>query len=331
MGTSSARRKSRGLSTDVLWAAGILCTLGAASCSRDSLGGGRALDAAAGGLVGVGGGTGTGGAMGVGGAPGVGGVPGAGGALGTGGTSGSGGRIGVGGTKGVGGASGVGGATGGTFVPPLDGGIGGSGIGGSRATGGVVGSGGAASGGSSSGGVSGSGGSAAGGSATGGSVADGAVDASPDVSSMRPDTRSADLPVGVGFDSVIKGTWLVGWAGGARHYSWVRLGAAPSGTAEYLSGADLLSNIPFWDCDGQGSWFYTEAPYAIMLRFPSSCPSGLPAYFVFQGLPDSTPYMPGAIFGMVAPSVISSQPTSEWWKFPDDQCDATMSSCKSPF
>jgi hypothetical protein len=269
--------------------------------------------------------------MGVGGVLGVGGVPGVGGGLGTGGTRGSGGGIGVGGTKRVGGASGVGGSIGGTFVPPLDGGVGGTGTGGSRATGGGVGSGGMASGGSSSGGVSGKGGSAAGGSATGGSIADGGVDTAVDAPSMRPDSHSADLPVGAGFDSVIKGTWLVGWAGGARHYSWVRLGGTLNGTAEYLSGADLLSNIPFWDCNGKDSWFATAAPYSIMLRFPSSCPSGLPAYFSFQGLPDTTPHMPGATFGMCAPSTTSSQPMSEWWKFPDDQCDATMSSCKSPF
>jgi hypothetical protein len=179
--------------------------------------------------------------------------------------------------------------------------------------------------------VSGKGGSAAGGSATGGSIADGGVDAAADASSMRPDSRSADLPLGTGFDTVLKGTWLVGWAGGARHYSWVRLTGARNGTAEYLSGADLQSNIPFWDCNGKDSWFATEGPYSIMLRFPSSCPSGLSGFFTFQGLPDGVPFMPGATFGMAAPSGSSTEPMSEWWKFPDDQCDATMSSCKTPF
>ena len=129
----------------------------------------------------------------------------------------------------------------------------------------------------------------------------------------------------------MNGTWLVGWSGGARHYSWVRLSGSPSGTAEFLSGADLLSNIPFWDCDGQGAWFQSAAPYSIMLRFPSSCPSGLPGYFSFQGLPDTVPRMPEATFGMIAPSTSSTQPMTEWWKFPDDQCDATMSTCKRPF
>lgn len=318
MRTSSSTQSSRSASTHVRWATWLLFAVGAAGCSDDALGRGSPRDAAAGGS------TGLGGVMGGGGAKGTGGTP------GTGETTGSGGGIGVGGSKGEGGASGVVKATGGTFVSALDGSAGVGGTDGSRASGGVVGSGGAAAGEKGSGGVRGTGGSAADGDAADGSIPDGGVDAAADTP-LRPDTHSADLPLGVAFDSLIGGTWLVGWAGGARHYSWVRLSGSGSGTAEFLSGADLLSNIPFWDCDGEGSWFASEGPYSIMLRFPSSCPSGTSGFFAFQGLPDGTPFMPGATFGMVAPSVGSNQPMTQWWKFPDDQCDEAMSSCKSPF
>lgn len=176
----------------------------------------------------------------------------------------------------------------------------------------------------------GTGGSALGGSATGGSKLDGGIADTLDAS-VRTDGPSADMPSYGDFNVLIAGTWLVGWrSGDARNYSWVRLGGKMYGTAEYLSGADLPSNTPLWACDGQDSWDTTAAPYAIMLDFPSSCPSGLPRYFTFRSPPDTTVAPPGATFGMVSPTT-SSPRTIEWWRYPDDQCDATMSTCKNPF
>jgi hypothetical protein len=133
------------------------------------------------------------------------------------------------------------------------------------------------------------------------------------------------------FNVLIAGTWLVGRSSGTtRQYSWVRLDGSGHGTAEYLSGANLPSNTPYWACDGQATWDTTAAPYAIMLDFPASCPSGLQGYFVFRAPPDTAVAPPGATFGMVDPAS-SSRPMTEWWRYPDDQCDAAMSACKSPF
>jgi hypothetical protein len=326
----------------------FLCAASTASCSRDSLGSGKARDAATDQIPGTGGLTGAGGATGSGGIVGVGGVTGSGGlaagglsstasASRTGGTTGAGGMPGSGGAKGSGGTPGVGGfpssggASGGTVAPILDGSIAPDGAGGVLRADGAVGSGGTASGGSSAGGVTGSSGSADGGGGAGGSISDGAVDAAVDVPARPLDTYSVDMPSYSDYNKLLGGIWLVGWSGGLRHYSWVRLSGTPGGAADFLAGDNLPSNTPYWSCIGQGTWNPTAAPYAMMLSFPSSCPSGLSAYFKFQGLPDPPTLLPGATFGMIAPSTSRTDPPTEWWKFPGSQCDELMAVCKSPF
>jgi hypothetical protein len=148
----------------------------------------------------------------------------------------------------------------------------------------------------------------------------------------RSDGQAGDLPVGTAFYEGLVGIWLVGWRDGdSRHYSWVRLTGLNYGTTEYLSGASLPSNTPYWACDGKSSWFSTEGPYSIMLRFPSTCTGALDAFFTFRAPPDTAVPPAGARMGMVAPSGSATRPLTEWWRFPDDQCDATMSTCKSPF
>jgi hypothetical protein len=285
----------------------------------------------------VGGATGAGGLVGVGGVTGSGGQSSTGSASSTGGTTAAGGMPGSGGTKssggapGLGGSPGSGGASGGTVAPILDGSIAPDGAGGALRADGAVASGGTASGGSSAGGATGRGGSADGGGGAGGSITDGAVDAAVDVPARPLDTHSVDMPGYSDYNNLLGGIWLVGWSGGLRHYSWVRLSSTPGGAADYLAGDDLPSNTPYWPCSGRGTWDPTAAPYAIMLRLPSSCPTGTSGYFVFQGLPDPPTLLPGASFGMISPTGARTDPPIEWWKFPDSQCDEAMSTCKSPF
>jgi hypothetical protein len=218
---------------------------------------------------------------------------------------------------GAGGKTGTGGAAGATTAPALDASVMDSGAGGVSSAGGIA----------AAGGSVGTGGSATGGNVDGASSVDGGIDVAPDAPARNFDTGLADLPSSFHMG----GVWLVGWGGDLGHYSWVRISAKTGGTAEYLSGTDIPRNIPFWACDGQGSWFPTEAPYSIMLEFPSACPSNLPSFFTFRNAVDPTTYPPGATFGMVAAGISTVQPQSEWWLFPDDQCDAKMSACKSPF
>jgi hypothetical protein len=295
----------------------------ATGCFRDPLGANQGRDAAPGGS------TGAGGVAVVGGANSTGGLS-VGGALGTGGASGIWTSIVAGTTTTVGGTVNAGGMLGGSSTVLVGGSVTGGAGGVFHGTGGS-GAGGSIVGGIGLGGVRGTGGATAGGSATGGSIADGGINTAPDATGLILDTRSADLPSYSDFYALMTGTWLVGWSGGSRHYSWVRLSGSPSWKAEFLSGDDLPSNSPFWPCNGQGTWFPPESPWAIMLRLPSSCSSSLQTLFMFKGLPDSLPLRSGATFGMISPSAISTQPTTEWWKYPDDQCNGTMSSCTSPF
>jgi hypothetical protein len=238
--------------------------------------------------------------------------------------------MGSGGAPGIGGALGHGGASSGTFAPILDGSVAADGAGGVFRTDGAAGSGGTASGGSSAGGATGTGGSADGGKSDGEAIADSSADAAVDAPARPLDAHSVDMPSYSDYSKLLGGIWLVGWSGGLGHYSWVRLSSTPGGPADFLAGDDLPSNTPYWPCSGQGTWDPTAAPYALMLRLPSSCPSGTSGYFVFQGLPEPPTLLPGASFGMISPSIGTAPPT-EWWRFPDNQCDEAMSACRSPF
>jgi hypothetical protein len=176
-----------------------------------------------------------------------------------------------------------------------------------------------------------SGGFASGGSATGGSQSDGGIVVTPDASA-RSDSRATDVLSYTDFGELLDGTWLAGWKkGDARHYSWIRISGSWGGTAEYLSGADLPSNTPLWPCSGQGTWFLTESYYSILLRLPSTCPSGSSTLFTFREFPDAAEGPPGATYGMITMPLSSGEQKAEWWRFPDDQCDVAMSACKSPF
>jgi len=143
----------------------------------------------------------------------------------------------------------------------------------------------------------------------------------------------ADVDTITAFVNTMNGIWLVGWSGGLRHYSWVRITSDSSGqwtgTAEFLSGEDISSNSPYWACSGKGTWMIPQKVNSILFTFPSSCPSGIEMEYTFEfSLP--MPYPPGASLAAVV-SPLSGSQKLEGYKFPDSQCDATMSTCIDPF
>ncbi|GMV16439.1 MAG: hypothetical protein HS104_18965 [Polyangiaceae bacterium] len=126
----------------------------------------------------------------------------------------------------------------------------------------------------------------------------------------------------------LEGIWLVGWSGGMNHYSWVRFNADFS--ADVLDGADLPANGPLWPCSGKGSWLFSAMLWNVHLTLPAGCSSMIAADLTFESLKAASGYAKGAILEANVTQPPNGTPL-EAYKFAASQCDAAMSSCKSPF
>ena len=134
------------------------------------------------------------------------------------------------------------------------------------------------------------------------------------------------------FATTLNGIWLIGWSGGLNHYSWVRIKGGPqfNGTAEFLAGADLFANAPFWDCSGAGTWMLTQQFYTVGFYFPASCAQGFDAYtFLSLDMPLGGP--PGAILHASLKNDALPGAPLDAFKFPDYQCDVAMTTCQDPW
>jgi hypothetical protein len=126
--------------------------------------------------------------------------------------------------------------------------------------------------------------------------------------------------------SALQGTWLIGWAGGLRHYSWARFTDNTPGNVMVLDGRDLPSNAPYWACNGSGSFTASQDGTTLQLSLPAPCPAE--TLTVVSSI--SAQEQPGAIDGATVNSPHSALPL-RCFKFPDSQCDAGMTACANPF
>jgi hypothetical protein len=155
---------------------------------------------------------------------------------------------------------------------------------------------------------------------------------------VLPDGPTQRDDGGRAFPAILEGVWLVGWSGGMNHFSWVRFGLMASRTMEkkdlwILQGADIIGNLPFWSCSGQGTYWMGAAGNTIYIDFPSTTcvPGKTGEGYVWSdfALPGS-PAPPGAILTATVKTQATLQ-ALEGIKYPDDWCDAAMTSCKAPF
>lgn len=133
------------------------------------------------------------------------------------------------------------------------------------------------------------------------------------------------------FPANLDGIWLIGWSGGMNHFSWVRIsgGSAWGGEAVFLADSGILSNLPFWNCNGAGSWTATQKINTIAFYFPSSCSLGMEAYtFVSFDVPSGGPSK-----ATLHATIEGAKPGQllDGYRFPLDQCDAAMTTCKDPW
>ena len=124
-------------------------------------------------------------------------------------------------------------------------------------------------------------------------------------------------------------TGLIG--GGLEHYSWVRFALPKPGSsavAWILDGKGLWSNAPLWPCNGKTSWSFSAKAGAVQLHFPSpKCNGSKSILLNFANPVAAVKYPKGAKWSVMA----ATTPPLSGFKFPDDQCDVAMTSCKDPF
>ena len=138
-----------------------------------------------------------------------------------------------------------------------------------------------------------------------------------------------------GFPQVLDGVWLVGWMGGLNRFSWIRFSVTSlAGGTAIINRGELSGGgtVPYWDCSGSTTWNITAKPDTIQLHYPSSlCTGTKSGTFTFTSIkPFADPYPNGAQLVAAIQALTSSPATISGYKFPPDQCDAAMTSCKDP-
>jgi hypothetical protein len=123
----------------------------------------------------------------------------------------------------------------------------------------------------------------------------------------------------------LEGIWLIGWSGGANHFSWVRIEADAKITVN--DGAALVANLPYYECNGPGGWMITAKPETIMLELPADCSWSSLTFSKWTGTPA---YPPGCLQEVIVEDNTTASIIGAW-RFPPDQCDAAMTSCTDPF
>ena len=124
------------------------------------------------------------------------------------------------------------------------------------------------------------------------------------------------------------GVWLIGWAGGLDHFSWVRFDFtnATQGSIELLT-PDQLSFTPYFPCEGMGLFSIDEAASEALLQLPATC-----AQTTTIGFESFSPA--GGPPSAILTAAIQDQSTAQaisGYKYASSQCDAAFTMCSDPY
>ncbi len=133
-------------------------------------------------------------------------------------------------------------------------------------------------------------------------------------------------PTSVMNPGALEGLWLVGWSGGANHFSWIRID--PGGKAVINDGKNLNANIPFWDCNGAATWFLSAKIETLGINMPSGCNPGFTT-LTFDSWVGKPAYPKDCLLLANVSEPVSSLPLLAC-RFPSSYCDAAMKTCKDP-
>lgn len=129
-------------------------------------------------------------------------------------------------------------------------------------------------------------------------------------------------------DNLDDGVWLIGWAGGLDHFSWVRFSfASPTDGSIDLLTPEQPSFTPYFPCEGTGSFDIDEAASEATLQLPAGC--GTDATLVFQSFSQAGG-PPGVILVAQIEHVGGGQSISGW-KYDASKCDAAFTACADPY
>ncbi len=128
-------------------------------------------------------------------------------------------------------------------------------------------------------------------------------------------------PVSITNPGALEGIWLIGWSGGAHHFSWVRI--EPNNKLTVNDGAELSSNIPFFSCSGAGSWLLTAKLETIGLELPAPCGFWPLTFEQWKG----KPVWPKGCLQEVLFEPSAMAPQLQGCRFPLSQCNADMTQC----
>ncbi len=150
------------------------------------------------------------------------------------------------------------------------------------------------------------------------------------------DSSASDM--NLSFPGALEGIWLMGWSGGANHFSWVRFSkmAKPSMVkkdAWILDGQKISANLPLFSCSGKTTYWMGAAGRTVYLDLPSpSCMAGKKSIgLVFS---EFTAPAKGGPKGAILSAAIKEQAVLtplEGHKFRSSWCDPGMTTCKAPF
>jgi hypothetical protein len=122
--------------------------------------------------------------------------------------------------------------------------------------------------------------------------------------------------------------WLLGWAGGLDHFSWVRFvfTNATQGSIELLT-PDEPTFTPYFPCEGMGLFTIDEAASEATLQLPAACAQtttlGFQSFSPAGGPPSS-----------ILTAVIQDQGVAQaisGYKYASDHCNVTFTMCNDPY
>jgi hypothetical protein len=131
-------------------------------------------------------------------------------------------------------------------------------------------------------------------------------------------------PTSIWNPGALEGIWLIGWSGGAHHFSWVRIESDYALTL--ADGAALSSNLPYYQCNGAGTWMLTAKPETVGLQLPGDCGFSSLTFTQWTGTPE---WPEGCLQqATVEDNLLGTQLMA--CRFPPSQCNADMSACDDP-
>lgn len=130
-------------------------------------------------------------------------------------------------------------------------------------------------------------------------------------------------------DTLDKGVWLIGWAGGLDHFSWVRYTflTPTQGSIDVLDSI-CVSCTPYFPCQGKGLFSADPAANEVLMQLPMAC-NNKTVTLTFSNFTPPGAFPPSATLS----ASITEQPATplQGYQYPEAHCDAGFTTCKSPW